>query len=115
MNSGPSYAEIRVYGELLARGDGGRAFLQIMGSFETTKEFEDRILPSLHKREFPAQVIWSRDDSELSVDSFGAAAKRALGLETDIHLVDGKHFLQENSPTEIAERIKLLVTTGADI
>lgn len=115
VNSGPSYAEIRVYGELLARGDGGRAFQQIMGSFETTKAFEDRIVASLHKREFPAQIIWGRDDSELSVDTAGAAVKRTLGLETDIHLVDGKHFLQENSPVEIAERIKLLVTTGSDI
>lgn len=44
-----------------------------------------------------------------SVDTFGAAAKHAfLGLETDVHLVDGKQFQQENGPTEIAERIEPL-------
>ena len=104
-----------MYGELLNRGDGGRAFRQILASFETTKTFEDRILPSLRNREFPAQVIWGRDDTELHVDTFGVAAKRVLGIDTDLHLVDGKHFLQENSPTEIAERIELLIATGADI
>ena len=112
---GPSYAELRVYGELLSHGDGGKAFLQIMGCYETNEEFEARILAPLRDRSFPAQVIWGRDDSELSVDPFGIAVKRALGLETDIHLVEGKHFLQENSPAEIAERVALLVKTGADI
>jgi pimeloyl-ACP methyl ester carboxylesterase len=86
-----------------------------MAGFETTPEFEDRILAPLRNREFPAQVIWSQQDSELSAETFGVAAQRALGLQTDIHLVDGEHFLQENSPTEIADRVALLVNTGSDI
>jgi pimeloyl-ACP methyl ester carboxylesterase len=115
VNAGPSYGEIRVYGELLARGDGGSAFLQIMRNFETTTEFEERILAPLRNRSFPAQVIWGRDDPELRVESFGEDARDALGLEREIHLVDGKHFLQENSPVDIAERIALLVEAGSDI
>jgi haloalkane dehalogenase len=115
VNAGPSYAEIRVYGELLMHGDRGRAFQQIMGSFEATKEFEGRILPALSDRTFPAQVVWSRGDTELTVDEWGTAAKRSLGLKTDIHLVDGKHFLQENSYEEIADRVALLIKNDADI
>lgn len=115
VNQGPSYAEIRAYGELLAHGDGGQAFLEIMRGFETTTEFEERIHAALRDRTFPAQVIWSRDDPELRLETFGEDARTVLGLERDIHLVEGKHFLQENSATEIAERIALLVETGEDI
>ena len=114
VSRGPSYAEIRVYGELLARGDGGRAFLQIMRGFETTDEFEERITQALRNRSFPAQVVWSRDDPELRAETFGEDARDVLGLEREIQLVEGKHFLQENSPAEIAERVALLVEAGQD-
>lgn len=109
VNQAPGYSEIRVYGELLGRGDGGQAFLQIMRNFETTTEFEERTHGPLRNRSFPAQVVWSRDDPELQAETYGEDARAALGLERDIHLVEGKHFLQENSPIEIAERIALLV------
>ena len=115
VNKGPSYAEIRVYGELLAHGDNGRAFLQVMRNFETTVEFEHRVLETLGSRDFPAQVVWGRDDPELRAETFGQDARAALGLGPDIHLVDGKHFLQENSPVEIAERIALLIDKGEDV
>ncbi|MDX1437804.1 MAG: alpha/beta fold hydrolase, partial [Anaerolineales bacterium] len=51
--SGPSNAEIRAYGEQVHLHDGGRAFRQIMAGFETTVEFEQRILPGLADRNFP--------------------------------------------------------------
>ena len=113
--SGPSYAEIRAYGELLVLGDGGRAFRKIMSSFETTREFEERILPPLRDREFPAQIVWGKHDSELTVESKGSDVKLALNLQTEIHEVDGKHFLQENCAEEIADRIALLVKSGKDV
>ena len=113
--AGPSYSEIRAYGDLLVLGDGGRAFRKIMSSFETTREFEERILPPLHDRKFPAQIVWGKHDTELTVEAKGADVKRALNLQTEIHLVDGKHFLQENCAVEIAERIALLVKTGKDV
>ena len=112
---GPTYAEIRAYGTLLARGDGGKAFRKIMSSFENTDEFEQRILPGLRERAFPAQVIWGVHDSELGIDHHGADAKTALGLETDIHPVEAKHFLQEDVPVVIAERVARLVEAGHDI
>ncbi|MEP6894423.1 MAG: alpha/beta hydrolase [Chloroflexota bacterium] len=113
--AGPSYAEIRVYGELLMLGDSGSAFRKIMSGFETTREFEERILLPLHDRKFPAQIIWGRYDTELSVKTHGADLKRALNLQADIHQVEGKHFVQENRAAEIAERVALLIKTGKDI
>ncbi|MFW2383040.1 MAG: alpha/beta fold hydrolase, partial [Acidimicrobiales bacterium] len=53
VTAGPTYEELRVYGELLVHGDGGRSFQQIMAGFETTPEFEKRILTSLGSREYP--------------------------------------------------------------
>lgn len=113
--AGPSYAEIRAYGRLLVRNDGGRAFQKIMASFETTREFEERILPALRNRTFPAQIMWGIHDAELTLEDKGADLKKALNLQTNIHQLNGKHFLQENCPEEIAERIALLVKTGQDI
>ncbi|OLS27934.1 MAG: Haloalkane dehalogenase [Candidatus Heimdallarchaeota archaeon LC_2] len=112
---GPSYSEIRAYGKLLTRTDGGSAFRKIMSRFETTEEFEERILAPLKDRKFPAQIIWGKHDSELKIDVQGADIKKALNLKTEIHQVEGKHFLQENCPEEIADRISLLVNTGTDI
>jgi pimeloyl-ACP methyl ester carboxylesterase len=112
---GPTYAEIRAYGTLLTRGDGGKAFRKIMSSFETTNEFEQRILPGLRERAFPAQVVWGVHDSELRIDRHGADARAALGLETDIHPVEAKHFLQEDAFVEIADRVAGLVAAGHDI
>ncbi len=109
-----TYAEIRAYGTILMRLDGGRAFRKIMAGFETTREFEERILPPLKERKFPAQVIWGKYDSELTLESEGADAKRALNLQSEIYQVEGKHFLQEDAAPEIAKRIALLVKTGKD-
>lgn len=113
--SGPGYSELRAYGELLRLGDRGRAFLDIMRSFETTEAFEARILPPLRDRTFPAQVIWGRYDTALPMRTRGADLKRALRLQSDVHAVAGKHFLQEDAYEDIAERIERLVQTGKDL
>lgn len=111
----PTASELRAYGDMLVLGDGGRAFQKIMASFETTRAFEDRILPGLANRSFPAQVLWGRHDAELTVREHGADAVAALGLETPIHLLEGKHFVQEDCPEEIAERVAKLIAAGADL
>ncbi|MGB5755714.1 MAG: alpha/beta hydrolase [Acidimicrobiales bacterium] len=111
---GPTNAELRAYGRLLTRGDGGRGFRKIMSGFELTEEFEQRILEPLARRRFPAQIVWGRHDTELTIDGKGADARAALGLDKPIHAVEGKHFLQENCGPEIADRIATLVETGTD-
>ncbi|MDX1676000.1 MAG: alpha/beta fold hydrolase, partial [Longimicrobiales bacterium] len=85
------YGEIRAYGRLLARRDGGRAFRAIMAGFENDAAFEARTLPALEARSFPAQVVWGRDDAELTVAEEGEEAREVLGLER-VHTVHGKHF-----------------------
>jgi haloalkane dehalogenase len=53
-------AEADAYGQLLLGPDSGRAFLQIMRSFERTPAFEHGIKAALKERKFPAQIIWGQ-------------------------------------------------------
>ncbi|SPH24124.1 Haloalkane dehalogenase 2 [Defluviimonas aquaemixtae] len=104
MLGAPSYSEIMAYGALLKREDGGRAFLKIMRGFERTEAFETRIKKGLKARRYPAQVIWGRSDPALRMNKYAPSVCEALGLE-GWHEVAGKHFVQEDSFEEIAERI----------
>lgn len=100
-------AELQSYVHLLKRGDGGRAFLKIMRSFERTDSFEQGILQALAKRQFPAQVVWGENDPALKIASKGEELRQVLNVK-DIQAVPGKHFLQEDSPREIAAAVKRL-------
>jgi haloalkane dehalogenase len=110
MHDGPSNDEIRAYGALLMREDGGRAFLKIMRSFERTEQFENGIVTALKTMTVPAQVIWGAQDTALAMKKYAPPVCEVLGLP-DWHKVRGKHFLQEDSPNEIAEHIANLVAT----
>lgn len=110
MHDGPSNDEIRAYGALLMREDGGRAFLKIMRSFERTEQFENGIVTALKTMTVPAQVIWGAQDTALAMKKYAPPVCEVLGLP-NWHKVRGKHFLQEDSPNEIAEHIANLVAT----
>jgi len=97
-------AELRAHGVLLHRGDGGRAFLQIMRSFERTPQFEAAIREALAKRSYPTQVVWGELDTALPIDTYGEDIRRLLGVDT-IHRLRGKHFVQEDCPAEVADRV----------
>ena len=101
MLDGPSNDELRAYGALLAQGDRGKAFLKVMRGFERTAEFEDGIVTALKARQFPAQVIWGKQDPALRMEKYAPEVCEVLGLD-DWHQVRGKHFVQEDSPLEIA-------------
>lgn len=107
---GPTRDELRAYRLLLFRNDGGRAFLRIMRSFELTDEFEQGIVAALRERKFPAQIIWGGDDPALPVRKYVHELLEVLGLES-WHTVHGKHFLQEDSPRDIAARIARLAAS----
>jgi pimeloyl-ACP methyl ester carboxylesterase len=92
------------------REDGGRAFLKIMRSFERTEQFENGIVTALKTMTVPAQVIWGAQDTALAMKKYAPPVCEVLGLR-DWHKVRGKHFLQEDSPNEIAEHIANLVAT----
>jgi pimeloyl-ACP methyl ester carboxylesterase len=108
VNQNPSNDEILAYRALLMGEDGGRAFLKIMRSFERTEAFETRIVTTLSNKTFPAQVIWGKDDPALRMEDYAPSICQVLGLP-DWHRVDGKHFLQEDSPDEIARYVRVLV------
>ena len=94
-------AELAAYVELLKRGDGGRAFLRIMRSFERTEEFQRRILGHLARRPYPAAVAWGEDDPALPLATHGEQVRLALGLDA-LHRLPGRHFVQEDAPGQIA-------------
>lgn len=108
MLDGPSNDELRAYGALLARGDRGKAFLKVMRGFERTTAFEEGIVTALKARQFPAQVIWGRQDPALRMEKYAPEVCEVLGLD-DWHQVRGKHFVQEDSPSEIADLVAQLV------
>ena len=101
-------AEVAVYVRLLKRQDGGRAFLRIMRSFETTAEKEELYLETVRGLAGRAQILWGEDDPALRLERYGAPAREATGIERFFRL-PGKHFLQEDQAPAIAMRIAELV------
>lgn len=106
-------AEMRAYGHLLKRQDGGRAFLRIMRGFERTEEFERRIVTALSERQFPAQVIWGENDPFLQPDPHGEQVRSVLGVDALIR-VKGRHFVQEDAPEPIADHVARISAAQAE-
>lgn len=104
--------ELGAYIELLKREDGGRAFLKIMRGFELTREKRDLYVDVLGSRRHPVQVVWGKDDPALTLRKRGEQARKAAGLDT-IHLLAGKHFLQEDQATAIADRVASFIQDPA--
>lgn len=97
-------AEANTYGQLLLGSDNGSAFLKIMRGFERTAQFELAIKSTLAARQFPAQVIWGKDDPALPHKKYVPDLLNALNLDR-FHLVSGKHFVAEDAYREIAQLI----------
>lgn len=97
-------AELDAYIDLLKREDGGRAFLKIMRGFERTTIKRDLYRSVLGSDRYPVQVVWGARDPALKVDIHGEAARRAAGVDS-IHRLAGKHFLQEDQASAIAELV----------
>jgi haloalkane dehalogenase len=53
----------------------------------------------------PALIVWGREDDVFDHATFAARFKQLLPHAQGPHLVTGRHFLQEDSGPEIAERI----------
>ncbi|MEM6343497.1 MAG: alpha/beta hydrolase [Bacteroidota bacterium] len=98
-------SEGAAYVRLLKHGDGGKAFLKIMRSFEATQAKEDLYLNAIKGLEVPKQIIWGAKDPALTVKAYGLPTQKLTGIERYIEL-PAKHFLQEDQAPKIAELIK---------
>lgn len=103
-NSTVSNDEIGLHRWLLSRDDGGRAFLKIMHSFETTREKTLLYTSVLRNTGYPVQVVWGKDDPALTLRKHGRIAADAAGLSAPEE-IPGKHFTPEDSPDIIAQRV----------
>lgn len=96
-------SELLAHKRLLLRDDGGRAFLQIMRSYEYDAVTGDRMRAGLlgapHR-----QVVWGERDPALRLDRYGTLARDVAQVDT-IHRLPGKHFLQEDCAPAIAELV----------
>ncbi len=99
-------AEVYAHQALLRRGDNGRAFLKIMRGFELSEAKERFFFDGLAGREYPAQVVWGRNDPALRAPR-REAVQRALGVETAT-LLPAKHFLPEDQAPAIAAAVAKL-------
>ncbi|MBM4363752.1 MAG: alpha/beta fold hydrolase [Deltaproteobacteria bacterium] len=104
-----SREELAAYVDLLKREDGGRAFLKVMRGFETTAEKQRMYVDWVTRAGFPIEVVWGADDPALGVDTKGAVFRRLLP-DAPFTELPGKHFLQEEQPSAIADRIAAAVS-----
>lgn len=103
-----SKEEVDAYGELLHRGDGGRAFLKIMSSFETTEAKTALYTAAVRGTKYPVKVIWGRDDPALTMERFGRIAEELTGT-TAVQL-PGKHFFQDDGAEAVSAAMVDFVT-----
>ena len=107
MNAVPA-AELDAHVDLLKLGDGGKAFLKIMRSFETTEAKQALYASTVRDVPYPVQVIWGEHDTALKLKDHGQQAQAITGVET-IHRLPGKHFLQEDCNDALVEKIGAFV------
>lgn len=104
--SAVSDAEIDVHHTLLRHDDGGRAFLRVMRSFDTTAE-KSALYGEVLSHPRPRQLMWGRLDPALKLRTAGRTAAARMGV--DIQELPGRHFVQEDCAAEIASRAANLV------
>jgi haloalkane dehalogenase len=94
--------EIDAHLELLRLGDGGRAFQQIVRSFEPTQEKQEFYVAGLRAADWPATILWADRDPALGEDQ-RRAFEDVLGIEAKV--ISAKHFLQEDRAPAVVETI----------
>lgn len=104
--SGVTNAEIDVHHHLLRHGDGGRAFLRIMRSFETTPA-KSELYGGVLAADRPKQLLWGERDPALRLATKGRIAAERMGLSEPERL-PGRHFVMEDCASDIADRVARL-------
>lgn len=99
--------ELNAYVDLLKREDGGEAFLKIMRGFERTSEKQTLYENAIRNFDGPKSVVWGANDPALPLDPFAQDARDVTGVDRIVEL-EGRHFLQEEYPEQIADEIESL-------
>lgn len=105
-------AELAAYALQLKLGDRGKAFLRIMRGFEPTAEKARVYAGVVQTPGLPVEIVWGEDDPALPLRRFGAAA-RSMTVGAGFTAVGARHFLQEDQPEAIADRIALAAARSA--
>jgi haloalkane dehalogenase len=95
--------EVDAYRELVARVDGGAAYLQIMRNLRSGAR-DHRAVVDSRSVPYPVQIIWGANDRILPLRRHGWKALNASGLPA-IYTLPGKHFLQEDHAPQLGELI----------
>jgi pimeloyl-ACP methyl ester carboxylesterase len=107
-SSGIPKNEINAHLDILKRDDGGDAFLKLMRNFDDSKEFRSLCYKAVQGVPYPVQAVWGADDPFLTLDEHGKEIKQVAGLQK-IHELSSRHFLQEEKPLEIVEKIEEII------
>lgn len=102
-------SELAAYMDLLKRADNGKAFLKIMRNFEQTEELSKTCYAAVKNRAYPVQLIWGENDPFLSWEKHGEPFLEARP-DAQVHKVNSRHFVMEEYPEYIAQKIKELVS-----
>ncbi|MCM4155730.1 alpha/beta hydrolase [Gramella sp. AN32] len=100
--------EINAHIDILKREDGGDAYLKIMRNFDDSEAFRSLCYKAVQEVPYPVQAVWGANDPFLTLDKYGEEIKKAAGLQK-IHEISSRHFLQEEKPMEIVEKLEEII------
>jgi len=62
--------------------------------------------PMIQKMDTPTTIIWGKNDTFLKLEPQQEALQKDLGIkDEDVHILEAKHFIQEEKPQEIVQMI----------
>lgn len=94
---------IESYIYLLKNNGGHHSFLQIMDGFVLTEEHRDYLRDGLLAIEKPLQLVWGEQENAIPKAQLHYI-KQVFPLRVE-HMVDARHFLQEEHPAVISAHI----------
>lgn len=93
----------RGYLWLLRRGGGRESFLAIMSGFDMSAQQQAFLVEGLKRLDIPMQIVWGQHDRSVPPAQRDYMAEQ-LGIDR-VHLIEARHFLQEDRADAVAERI----------
>lgn len=96
-------AVIESYVYLLKNNGGHHSFLEIMGGFDLSEEHRDYLRDGLLAIDKPMQLVWGEEEIAIPEAQLHYI-KQVFPLRA-AHMIDARHFLQEEHPAVIAAYI----------